>query len=206
MKRALLAATAAALMAGAATAADLPRGPAPYYSNTPAPAAGFSWAGWYAGANVGYEWGTVPGSSANPKGAAGGLQGGYNWQWGQWVLGAETDLQASGADDSFGAWKFSNRWFGTLRGRAGYAMNNILFYGTFGLAYGDVKAELAGASESHAMAGLAAGAGMEVGLTPNWSAKVEYLYMDLGNRTFAITGNDLGLHANYLRFGVNYHF
>jgi outer membrane immunogenic protein len=56
------------------------------------------------------------------------------------------------------------------------------------------------------MVGWAGGAGMEVGLTPNWSAKVEYLYMDLGNRTFAITGNGLGLHSNYLRFGVNYHF
>ena len=44
------------------------------------------------------------------------------------------------------------------------------------------------------------------GVTPNWSAKVEYLYMDLGNRSFALTGNSLGLHANYLRFGVNYHF
>jgi len=206
MKRALLAATAAALMAGAAVAADLRRGPVPYYSNSPAPATGFSWAGWYVGGNVGYQWSTVPGSPANPKGAAGGIQGGYNWQWGQWVLGAETDLQASGADDSFGAWKFSNRWFGTLRGRAGYAMNNILFYGTFGLAYGDVKAELAGASESHAMAGLAAGAGMEVGLTPNWSAKVEYLFVNLAEERFAATGLDHDFESNLLRFGFNYRF
>jgi outer membrane immunogenic protein len=205
MKRALLASMAAALLAGAAAAADLPRGPVPYYSNSPAPT-GFSWAGWYVGGNVGYEWATVPGSSANPKGVAGGLQGGYNWQFGQFVFGGETDLQLSGADDTFAPWKFSNPWFGTLRARAGYAMNNILFYGTLGLGYGDLKAENLAANETHTMAGWAGGAGMEVGMTPNWSAKVEYLYMDLGNRTFAITGNDLGLHANYLRFGVNYHF
>ncbi len=76
MKRALLAITAA-LLAGAAIAADLPRGPTPYYSTTPA-AGPFNWAGWYVGGNVGYEWATVPGSVANPKGAMGGLQAGYN--------------------------------------------------------------------------------------------------------------------------------
>lgn len=205
MKRALLAATAVAAMAGAALAADLPRGPVPYYSTTPA-ATGFSWARWYVGGNVGYEWAKVPGSLGNPKGVAGGLQGGYNWQWGQFVLGGETDLQLTGADDTFAPWKFSNPWFGTLRARAGYAMNNVLFYGTLGVAYGDIKAEMAGTSETHTSFGWAGGAGMEVGLTPNWSAKVEYLYMDLGNRTFAVTGSDLALRANLLRFGVNYHF
>ena len=47
---------------------------------------------------------------------------------------------------------------------------------------------------------------MEVGFTPNWSAKVEYLYMDLGNRFYTHIGTDNGLQASYLRFGVNYHF
>ncbi len=47
---------------------------------------------------------------------------------------------------------------------------------------------------------------MEVGFTPNWSAKVEYLYMDLASRAYTITGADNGLQASYLRFGVNYHF
>jgi outer membrane immunogenic protein len=213
MKGALLAASAAALLTGAALAADLPRGPSPYYSAPPA-AGPFNWGGWYVGGNVGYEWAsvpgsiaTVPGSTASPNGAVGGIQGGYNWQWGQFVLGGETDLQISGADDTFAPWKFSNRWFGTLRARAGYAMNNILFFGTFGLGYGDLKVENLTASETHTMLGWTGGAGMEVGLTPNWSAKAEYLYMDLGNNTaYAITGTNLGLHANFLRFGVNYHF
>ena len=47
---------------------------------------------------------------------------------------------------------------------------------------------------------------MEVGFTPNWSAKVEYLYMDLGDRAYSITGVDNGLRANLVRFGINYHF
>ena len=88
--------------------------------------------------NVGYEWGDVTNSSRSIRAASpAALQAGYNWQSGQFVFGVETDIQASGADDTFAPWKFSNPWFGTLRGRAGYALNNILFYGTLGLAYGE---------------------------------------------------------------------
>jgi outer membrane immunogenic protein len=197
-------ATTMAVASGAAVAADLPRGPVPYYS-TPAPAV-FNWNGPYAGLNIGYEWGKVTNSGINPGGAAGGGQLGYNWQSGQFVFGAETDIQYSGADDTFAPYKFSNPWFGTLRGRAGIALDNILLYGTAGLAYGDLKGEQFGLSESKTLAGWAGGLGMEVGFTPNWSAKVEYLYMDLGDRAYSITGVDNGLRASLVRFGVNYHF
>ena len=47
---------------------------------------------------------------------------------------------------------------------------------------------------------------MEVGLTQNWSAKVEYLYIDLAERDYTVTGTDNGLNSNLLRFGVNYRF
>ena len=204
MKRSIIAAAAAVLMAGAASAADLPRGPAPYYS--PSSAAGYNWAGAYAGLNLGYEWGKVSNSAGNPSGIMGGGQVGYNWQNGQFVFGGETDLQLSGADDTFAPWKFSNPWFGTLRGRIGYAMNNILVYGTGGLAYADLKGELNSLTETKTELGWTLGLGLEVGLTPNWSAKVEYLYMDLGSRAFSVTGTDNGLSANVLRLGVNYHF
>ncbi|MGB7717773.1 MAG: porin family protein, partial [Pseudolabrys sp.] len=73
--------------------------------------------------------------SGDPSGIAGGGQLGYNWQVGQFVFGAETDIQVSGADDTFAPWKFSNQWFGTLRGRAGYAINNVLLFASAGLAY-----------------------------------------------------------------------
>jgi len=206
MKKTILAMTAATMTAasGAATAADLPRSPAPYYA--PAPASGYNWSGPYAGLNLGYEWGTVTNNNTKPSGIEGGLQVGYNWQNGQFVFGAETDLQISGADDTFAPYKFSNPWFGTLRGRAGVAVNNILFYGTLGLAYGGVKGEISGLAESKTHVGWAGGLGMEVGFTPNWSAKVEYLYMDLSNRAYSITGVNNGLESNILRFGINYHF
>ena len=206
MKKTILAMTVATMAAatGLATAADLPRSPAPYYS--PAPSSAYNWGGFYAGVNVGYDWGTVTNNSTKPSGLEGGVQGGYNWQNGQFVLGGETDLQVTGADDTFAPYKFSNPWFGTLRGRAGFAMNNILLYGTLGLAYGGVKGELSGLSESKTHVGWAGGLGMEVGLAPNWSAKVEYLYMDLSNRAYSITGTSNGLESSMLRFGVNYHF
>jgi outer membrane immunogenic protein len=204
MKKTIFAATLAATAAasGAAIAADIPRGPVPYYS----PTSVYNWSGAYAGLNVGYEWGKVANSSIKPRGIAGGGQFGYNWQSGQFVFGGETDIQYSGADDTFAPYKFSNPWFGTLRGRVGVALNNILLYATGGLAYGDLKGELAGLSESKTLTGWTGGLGMEVGFTPSWSAKVEYLYMDLGNRTYSITGVDNGLQASMLRFGVNYHF
>jgi len=206
MKKTILALTAASLAAAAGTAfaADLPRSSAPYYS--PAPAAVYNWNGFYAGGNVGYEWGKVTNSAGNPTGLEGGIQGGYNWQSGQFVVGGEADLQITGADDTFAPWKFANPWFGTLRGRAGYAMNNILFYGTFGLAYGELKGSFFGLDETKTHVGWAGGAGMEVGMAPNWSAKVEYLYMDLGSRAYSITGTSNGYQAGTLRLGVNYHF
>ena len=84
----------------------------------------------------------------------------------QFVVGAETDLQVSDADDMFAAWQFSNPWFGTLRGRAGYAMNNVMLYATFGLAYGGGTDPDRRPQESNTHLGWAAGAGMEVGLDP----------------------------------------
>jgi outer membrane immunogenic protein len=207
MKKTILAMTVAAMAAasGTATAADLPRGSAPYYPAGPI-ASVYNWSGPYAGLNVGYEWGKITNSAVSPRGLAGGLQGGYNFQSGPFVFGGETDIQVTGADDTFAPYKFSNPWFGTLRGRAGYALNNILFYGTFGLAYGDIKGEIAGLSENKTHVGWAGGVGMEVGMTPNWSARVEYLYMDLSNRAYSITGVTNGFETNMLRFGINYHF
>jgi outer membrane immunogenic protein len=134
----------------------------------------------------------------------GGVQAGYNWQSGQFVFGAETDIQITGADDTFAPYKFTNPWFGTLRARAGVALNNILFYGTAGLAYGGLTGEIGGLDESRAHLGWAAGAGMEVGFTPNWSAKVEYLYMDLSNRAYSVTGTDNGFPRPMLRFGLRF--
>ena len=189
-----------------AQAADLNYGSrAPYTVNQPLNA--FSWAGPYLGGNLGYAWGSVDNNPAKPSGFAGGVQAGYNWQQnGPWVFGVEGDIQASGAEQTFAPWKFSNPWFATLRGRAGYALNNVLFYGTGGLAFGELRATTFGLSESNTNLGWTLGVGAEMGFAPNWSAKVEYLYVDLNNSNFVVTGASNGYRFGLVRAGVNYHF
>jgi outer membrane immunogenic protein len=176
------------------------------YYTAPTPLSASSWAGPYLGVNAGYEWGDVSNTPARPSGFAGGIEAGYNWQQGQFVFGGETDMELSAAEDTFAPWRFSSPWFGTLRGRGGIALGNILIFGTAGLAYGDVHAQNSVSTETHASIGWAAGGGLEVGFTPHWSAKAEWLYLDLADRSYSLTGTNSGLAANLLRFGVNYHF
>lgn len=187
-----------------ARAADMNYGRAPYTVNQPLNA--YSWAGPYIGGNLGYAWGSVDNNSTKPSGFAGGVQAGYNFQRGPWVFGIEGDIQGTGAEDTFAPWKFSNPWFGTVRGRAGYALNNVLFYGTGGLAFGELRATTFGLSESHTNAGWTLGVGAELGFAPNWSAKVEYLYVDLNSSNFVITGASNGYRFGLVRAGVNYRF
>jgi outer membrane immunogenic protein len=187
-----------------AHAADIYGGRTPY--TVQQPLNGYSWAGPYIGGNIGYQWGDVSNSGAEPSGFDGGIQGGYNWQFGQFVFGGEADIQASGANDTFAVWKFSNPWFGTLRGRAGFAMNNILIYGTGGLAFGGVRAEFLNITERHSAAGWTLGAGAEIGITQNWSAKAEFLYVNLNDNQFALTGLPNGYQFSVVRLGVNYRF
>ncbi len=202
MKKIALPSLVAALIAAApASAADLSRG---YVA--PAPYSAFSWAGFYLGANLGYQFGTVHNSGADPNGFMGGLQVGYNWQTGQFVYGVESDLQFSNADDTSGVTRFANPWFGTVRGRAGFAVNNMLFYGTGGLAYGEGKVEAPAGSETHSHFGWAAGAGAEVSMAPNWSARVEYLFINLSDERYAVTGLEHDFSSSLLRFGFNYRF
>ena len=197
------AALAIAMTAGAAAAADLPG----QYYTAPGPLSSYSWTGPYLGLNLGYQWGRTSNNPTRPSGPEGGIQGGYNWQLNHFVFGGEADLQISGADDVFAPWKFANPWFGTLRVRAGYAMNNILFYATGGLAYGSLRAETLGLlTETKTSVGWTAGGGAEIGLTPNWSAKVEYLYISLADRAYSLTGANNGLSTNVVRLGVNYRF
>ena len=173
---------ALAATANAAPAADV----APRLS----PIRAYSWQGPYVGANLGYQWGSTTKNPTEPC-----LQAGYNFQRGPFVLGLETDVQLSGAEDRFAPWKFSNPWFGTLRGRAGYALNNILFYGTVGLAYGLLRAQstVTGLSQARTDIGWMAGAGMEVALFGNWSTRAEYLYVDLNDGPYSITGATAGV-------------
>jgi outer membrane immunogenic protein len=208
MSRIILGAAAliGAIWAASVEAADLPYGGyrGPYTVNQPLNF--YSWAGPYLGGNLGWAWGSVDNNVTKPSGFVGGAQAGYNFQTGPWVFGVEGDLQATGASDTFAPWKFSNPWFGTVRGRGGYAFNNIFLFGTAGLAFGELTGQTFGVSESHTNIGWTVGLGAEFGLTPNWSVKTEYLFIDLNDTNFSITGLPNGYHFGLLRAGVNYRF
>jgi outer membrane immunogenic protein len=200
MMRRICGAAAIAVAADTAAAADFP----PY--TVPGPIRSYSWTGPYLGGHLGYQWGSTTRNPTRPGGIAGGVQGGYNWQTGAWVFGGEADLTLSAASDRFAPWKFANPWFGTLRGRVGYAFSNILLYATIGLAVGSGQVEIVGSTEHKTHFGWAAGAGMEVGLTPSWSMRVEYLFVDLAARPYTVTGARNGFESGVLRLGINYRF
>ena len=207
------------LAVASANAADAPipysvpppqYGPAPY-APPPIPAPPCLWLGPYVGGNVGFQW-TSNIDGLSPGGFTGGIQGGFNWQSGPWVYGVESDFNLSDVNGTFAGYQFSNPWFGTMRGRAGYLINNNFFlYGTAGLAFGVTTISNGGLSDSSGRLGWTVGAGVEFGLAPwglnpNWSAKVEYLYLDLsqgGNLPGSVSSN---FQSNVLRVGVNYHF
>jgi outer membrane immunogenic protein len=146
--------------------------------------------------------------NVKPNGVFGGLQLGYDKQFGPWVLGVVTDIQAADFHDrrlvttSFAATGANTdeslsakiSWFGTLRGKAGYAVNDWLFYGTGGLAYGRTESSIgftctpggAGCvglnfigSAAETRVGWSAGAGFSKAFG-NWNVGVEYLHVDLG--------------------------
>lgn len=206
MRVRLLASTAvlAGIVAGLAApaaAADLSGGYPPVAYAQPVPV--FTWTGFYLGANVGYGWGSSGFDS--PAGAVGGLQAGYNFQFASpFVLGIETDLSLSGiSGGSFGV-----DYFGTVRARLGWAIDRVLIYGTGGFAYGQGNLDFFGLSSSATQTGWTLGAGAEFALDRNWSARAEYLYVDLGSATFPTLVGPVstGIDANILRAGVNFRF
>jgi outer membrane immunogenic protein len=150
---------------------------------------------------------------------------GYDWQKGPWVFGVEGDYSwadISGSSSTCGASSpiphscgARLESLGTLRGRIGYAMaatGNWLPYVTGGLAVGELKAWDAffASSGSDFRAGWTVGAGVEVGLTQNWTFKLEYLYADLGNgQVFDVVPGvpeSVNFTANIIRAGIKYRF
>jgi outer membrane immunogenic protein len=99
-----------------------------------------------------------------------------------------------------------NSWLATARGRVGYAFDRFLPYVTGGLAVGDIKSSVSGVdSSTNTKAGWALGGGVEYAIAGPWTAKVEYLYADLG-RGSSVLGSDTKFNASLVRGGINYRF
>jgi outer membrane immunogenic protein len=219
MNRLVLAGVGVLAMAttmASAQAADLARHRAMPTKAAPMYAAPYNWTGAYVGINGGGGWGRSSYSGALAGAdfrTSGGMVGGtlgYNYQVGPTVFGVETDLDWSNVKGSgtCGALTCStqNNWLGTARGRIGYAFDRVLPYATGGLAYGGVKNSVTGFGDSTSTkAGYALGGGLEAAIAGPWSAKIEYLYADLG-RTSAPLGTDVRTKENVVRAGLNYRF
>ncbi len=180
----------------------------------------------------------LPGSTQNggsSGGIVGGAQLGYNYQFGRsFVLGVEADFSGSGlsSDSSNSAATYvsplgtgnlltplanpanvgvSLDWFGTVRGRAGFLVTpTLLLYGTGGFAFGSLSGNVSGSSNTST--GWTAGGGVEWMFVPHWTAKLEYLYLNLDSSgaNGAFTGYQFGsrnnAEINIVRVGVNYIF
>jgi outer membrane immunogenic protein len=205
MKRILLAALAAVgLQASAATAADMMVEPA------------FDWSGFYAGLNAGYAFGGSDEVGLNPAygeigdlslgGMFGGIGAGYNMQIDQIVLGVEGDIQLSGIsdDDNGGGFDISGdaNYFGTIRGRAGFA------FGGFDYKIDGGAAPPVDIDESFSSWGYTFGGGLEYALDDAWSLKGEYLYTNFGSERLSDNGQRTTATPDFhlVRVGVNFRF
>jgi opacity protein-like surface antigen len=191
----------------------------------------YNWSGFYVGANLGGAWndttlndsftGFQIGNSSS--GVIGGGQLGYNWQSGPLMLGAEwmfdgTSLSAS-RTVGFLQGAANTNWLTTFAGRLGWVSNNWLFYGKGGGGWADASVTLTNLangtqlSNSHTSAGWLAGAGIEYGITPNWTLKFEYDYLGMNTWTanstlFAPNADRVSVKPNIQTFivGANFKF
>lgn len=213
-----------------AAAADMP-----LVTKAPRAAAVTDWRGFYFGVHAGAgsalgrgdydEVGDHGPIDFAGRGVIGGVQGGYNAQFGRWVLGLELDASWAGLKDSRtdgdgDSQELRTRFLGSARLRNGLTVDNVLLYSTFGLAYGKSRFTVTGgdvpspATRNLDAWGLVSGFGAEWAVAPNWSVRGEYLYYRFDKRADipALTndsdGNDYvkldGVHV--ARLAVNYRF
>ena len=215
------------LLAGASTAhaADMPL-------KAPALQSVYDWTGFYVGGHFGYGGGSLgPGTNPLPEqgvlfptsvtGVIGGYQVGYNRELAnRIVLGVEADATFTAPPDPAALGRMPQTTFnstidyvGTARGRIGYAFDRIMPYVTGGFAWGHTSALIndgSGASVGYTQFGWTAGAGVEFAVSGNWSAKLEYEYVDMNRQRydlsgFLLPGVVIDPRIHLLKFGLNYH-
>jgi outer membrane immunogenic protein len=202
-----------------ALSADVPvvvAGPPPVAYEASVPTLFYFWNGPYLGVHGGWGWTSTKG--LNASGDFGGGQLGYNYQTGNLVFGVEADgalgeitshtvtIPFLGAPNTIG---YRDDGLASLRGRFGFAMSNLLFYGTAGGGWVHSKAStlVAGSTSAGAwQGGWSAGAGVEYGFLPSWSVKAEYLHYGVSNTTYFGTFNTGNVGVETFKIGVNYLF
>lgn len=185
----------------------------------------YDWSGFFVDSDAGLGFGGASSLSAGAAAAPGAERpvrsGGAaaDWQTGQWVVGVDGDVRfadlsepetkgVNGLANNSGA---DVAWFTTMQLRSGYALDNLLLYGTGGLAATGTDFTVSmNPKDTYTQAGWTAGAGMEWGLSDNAKAKVEFLYFDLDERDGAIPADGVRLRINpgsqSLRLGMDFRF
>ncbi len=215
----------AGLLPATASAADLYTAPA------------HDWTGFYAGGHIGgafgdKDWDRIQGvggggggpqpgiSSYDVDGIIGGGQIGYNMQSGSWVFGLEAEVSGAGVD---GTDRPRANWFetdvnliSTVTGRAGMAVDQLLFFAEGGLAIVNEdhahNSNFGVVSDNETRLGWTVGGGVEWAFNDTWSAEVEYNYIDLGSEQVTLTGPggsgifDIDQQLHTVKFGVNMKF
>ncbi len=210
---------AALVAAGApARAADVTT-PQTYLPITPPAPVTYDFSGAYAGLTAGGQWSTFdtvfggsPKISSDVTSFTGGPIGGIAFQSDRIVYGIEADVSFNSGDTTelFSGIPVTTEsdWFGTLRGRVGYAFDQAMIYGTGGVAAGGVKLTAPGGSDSSTEIGWTLGGGIEVPITDNFTARAEYLYTDLGSKSGTIAGTPFNseFQSHTVRAGITYKF
>lgn len=209
---------------GAARAAD-----AIVYEPAPEVIPGFTWTGAYIGIQGGYGWADLSDDgdffledntddaidSLDLDGGFVGVYGGFNYQWDSVVLGIEGDINKAWMDESFdfagGDAEAEIDWFGSIRGRVGYAWDRTLLFATAGVAFAQVDYDIDefDFSDDESFVGWTAGVGVEHAFTDNLLARAEYRYYDFGSEEFGNvdTGTgDLELDMHTVSVGLAYKF
>ena len=215
IRKTLLCAASAIAIVSPLSAADLAvKAPpaAPVFMASP-------WDGFYIGGNIGFGstdfsatasiFGGSASDSVTASGVVGGVQLGYNKTFGTFLLGLETDFDATSISHTdFGA-ETKLPWFGTTRVRAGVLLTpQWLIYGTGGVAYGHAEISAPDVSITVPGVGWAAGAGLQYALTPQWSIGAEYLHVDLEGPSANVFGLNVSTKAvtDLGRATLNYRF
>ncbi|TIP09243.1 MAG: porin family protein [Mesorhizobium sp.] len=184
-------------------------------------AAAYNWSGVYVGGALGYESleandVTFGDGWADDGGFSGAIYGGYNYQYANWVFGVEGDVKFGNAEVNDGDFllPLESRVAGSIRGRVGYAFDNIMPYVTGGLAIGSFRADHEGDGDSddfatETLTGYTVGGGIEWGATENLVVRAEYLFSDYGKNDFTFYDNDvheIEVRTHDVRIGLAYKF
>jgi outer membrane immunogenic protein len=139
-----------------------------------------------------------------------GIMAGYNFTNGPWLWGVEADVSGFDLGDKkkavagLGNLTADGGTIGSVRVRGGYVWNDVLLYGTAGVAFSDMNIQSSLGGKSEFDVGFVAGAGAEWAFDPKWTARIEGLAYGFGDEadTFAGSKRDIGAGLATVRVGV----